>query len=293
MSKVLQGLVWDIALVYLDDIICFTPTFEDHIQALRKIFDRLHQANLSLKPSKCEFGKDKIQFLGHIVSASGIEPVEDKIKIIKNAQSPTTVKGVPQFLGLAGYYRKHIKDYSKITAPLTDLTKGEGKSIVWTPQCQAAFDTLKHALTHAPVLAYPIYSDPFTLTTDASKYATGAILSQVRNNKEVVIAYGGRKFSAPEQNYTTTERECLAVIKALREFEPYVRGQHVQIITDHAALKWIFTQKQPPGRLARWIAYLQSYNFTIIHGSGVRIPHADAISRCIQEDINVRQLLTL
>jgi hypothetical protein len=91
MSKLLQGLVWDIALVYLDDIICFTPTFDDHIVALRKIFDRLHQANLSLKPSKCEFGKDKIQFLGHIVSASGIEPVEDKIKIIKNAQPPTTV----------------------------------------------------------------------------------------------------------------------------------------------------------------------------------------------------------
>jgi mRNA-degrading endonuclease RelE of RelBE toxin-antitoxin system len=192
----------------LDDIICFTPTFEDHIEALRKIFYRLHQANLSLKPSKCEFGKDKIQFLGHIVSASGIEPVEDKIKNIENAQPPTTGKGVRQFLGLAGYYRKHIKDYRIITAPLTpltDLTKGEGKSIIWTPQCQEAFDTLKYALTHAPVLAYPIYSDPFTLTTDASKYATGAILSQVCNNKEVVIAYGERKLSTPEQNYTTTE----------------------------------------------------------------------------------------
>jgi hypothetical protein len=91
-------------------------------------------------------------------------------------------------LGLAGYYRKHIKNYSKITAPLTDLTKGEGKSITWTPQCQEAFDTLKYALTHAPVLAYPIYAEPFILTTDASKYATGAILSQIRNNKEVVIA---------------------------------------------------------------------------------------------------------
>jgi hypothetical protein len=200
-----QGLVWDIALVYLDDIICFTPTFEEHISALRKIFDRLQQANLSLKPSKCEFARDKLKFLGHIVSAAGIEPVNDKIKVIEQAIPPTTVKGVRQFLGLAGYYRKHIKDYSKIAAPLTDLTKGESKSIDWTPACQEAFEKLKCALTHAPTLAYPIYSDPFTLTTDASRYATGAILSQTRGKKEVVIAYGGRKLTIPEQNYTTTK----------------------------------------------------------------------------------------
>jgi hypothetical protein len=118
-------------------------------------------------------------------------------------------------LGLAGYYRKHIKDDSKLAAPLTDLTKGDSKSINWTPACQEAFDKLKYALTHAPVLAYPIYSDQFTLTTDASKYATGAILSQIRGDREVVIAFGGRKLTTREQNYTTTEHECLAVIEAL------------------------------------------------------------------------------
>jgi hypothetical protein len=158
-------------------------------------------------------------------------------------------------LGLAGYYRKHIKDYSKISAPSTDLTKGESKSIDWTPACQEAFNKLKYALTHAPVLAYHIYSDQFTLTTDAFRYAAGTILLQTRGKKVVVIAYGGRKLTIPEQNYMTTGRECLAVIETLKEVEPYVLGQHMQIITDHAALKWIFTQKQPPGCLARWIAY--------------------------------------
>jgi hypothetical protein len=282
MSKVLAGLQWQILLVYIDDIIAFSPTFEQHLLDLKTIFDRLQQANLSLKPSKCEFGKDKIKFLGHEVSAKGISPVDDKIKIINEAQPPTTVKGVRQFLGLAGYYRKHILNFSKIAAPLTDLTKGvvQCKAITWNPECQKAFDTLKYALTHAPILAYPNYSQPFILTTDASNYATGAILSQICDKKEVVIAYGGRKLSQAEQKYTTTERECLAVIEGLREFEPYIRGRSVKILTDHAALKWILTQKQPSGRLARWLAYLQSFSFQ--HRSGSKIPHADAISRQIQ-----------
>jgi hypothetical protein len=285
MSKVLAGLQWQILLVYIDDIIAFSPTFERHLIDLQTIFDRLQQANLSLKPSKCEFGKDKIKFLGHEVSAKGISPVDDKIKIIKEAKPPTTVKGVRQFLGLAGYYRKHILNFSTIAAPLTDLTKGVtiSKAITWTPECQKAFHTLKYALTHAPILAYPNYSQPFILTTDASNCATGAILSQIRDNKEVVIAYGGRKLSQAEQKYTATERECLHIIEGLREFEPYIRGRSVKILTDHAALKWILTQKQPPGRLARWLAYLQSFSFQVELLSCSKIPHADAISRQLQD----------
>jgi hypothetical protein len=282
MSKVLAGLQGQILLVFIDDIIAFSPTFEQHLLDLKTIFDRLQQANLSLKPSKCEFGKDKIKFLGHEVLAKGISPFDDdKIKIINDAQPPTTVKGVRQFLGLAGYYRKHILNFSKIAAPLTDLTKGviKSKPITWNPECQKAFDTLKYALTHAPILVYPNYSQPFILTTDASNYATWAILSQIHDKKEVVIAYGGRKLSQAEQTYTTTERECLAVIEGLREFEPYIRGRSVKILTDHANLKWILTQKQPPGRLARWLAYLQSFSFQVEHRSGSKIPHADAISR--------------
>jgi hypothetical protein len=149
MSKVLAGLQRQILLVYIDDIIAFSPTFEQHLLDLKTIFDRLQQANLLLKPSKYEFGKDKIKFLGHEVSAKGISPVDDKIKIINDAQPPKTVKGVRQFLGLAGYYRKQIFNFSKIVAPLTDLTKGviKSKAITWNPECQKAFDTLKYALT--------------------------------------------------------------------------------------------------------------------------------------------------
>jgi hypothetical protein len=133
-------------------------------------------------------------------------------------------------------------------------------------------------------LAYPDYNQPFILATDASQSATGAILSQMRHNKVVVIAYGGRKFSAAEMKYTTTERECLAVIAGLKEFEPYIRGKQIKILTDHAALKWILTQKQPPGRLARWLAYMQSFNFVVEHRPGHKIPHADCISRQINDN---------
>jgi hypothetical protein len=146
---------------------------------------------------------------------------------MKDFKEPKTVKEVRQFLGMTGYYRKHIRGYSKIAAPLTEQTKGKQKLIEWTPECKVAFNKLKEALTTAPVLAYPNFKEPFILTTDASNYATGAILSQIKEGKEVVIAYGGRKFQEAERKYTTTERECLAVLIGLREFEPYLRVQEV------------------------------------------------------------------
>jgi hypothetical protein len=127
MARVLAGLTWDVALVYLDGIICFSANFEEHLLALKKIFSRLQEANLSLKPTKCEFGKGKLRFLGHIVSDKGIDPVEEKVKIMEKFKIPKTVKEVRQFLGMTGYYRKHIEGYSKIAAPLTDLTKGSMK----------------------------------------------------------------------------------------------------------------------------------------------------------------------
>ena len=164
---------------------------------------------------------------------------------------------VRSFLGLVGYYRKYIKDYSKIASPLTDLTKKE-VAFQWTDECESAFQTLQQKLLEAPILAYPDYNNDYTLYTDASSKAIGMVLSQVQDGKECVISYGGKKLSSAEKKFSTTERECLAVIVASKHFEPYLRGVQVTVVTDHVALKWILNQKKPKGRIARWVAFCSS-----------------------------------
>ena len=262
MTRVLQGLNWDVALLYLDDIICFSRDFIGLLVNLRAIFDRLRNANLTLKPSKCIFGHERIKFLGHIVSSKGIEPMDDKCQAVRDFPQPRKVKDIRSFLGLAGYYHKFIKDYSKIAAPLTNLTKRE-KSFQWSDSCEQAFQ--------APILAYPDYQKDYILYTDASSSAIGMVLSQEHNGRERVISYGGKKLSPAEQKYSTTERECLGVIVTLKHFEHYLRGVHVTIVTDHAALKWMLSQNEPRGRISRWVAYLQQFNYTIKHQPGKNI----------------------
>ena len=180
MSRVLQNLRWDIALLYLDDIIVFSKTFEEHLVNLSKVFDRLQNAKLTLKPTKCFFGREKIRFLGHIVSAEGLEPLPDKCQAVKEFPTPRKVRDVRAFLGLVGYYRKYIKNFSKIAAPLTDLTKRE-TSFQWNDSCESAFQTLKTKLLKAPILAYPDYSKDYILYTDASSEAVGMVLSQIQD----------------------------------------------------------------------------------------------------------------
>lgn len=278
MAKVLAGLTWDIALVYLDDVICFSKDFPDHLAFLRAIFQRLREAHLTLKPSKCTFGREKINFLGHEVSKDGISPLKEKCKAVLDFPKPKKVKEVRAFLGLSGYYRKHIKSYSKIALPLTELTKNENK-FTWTSECEEAFNKLKQALVNPPILAYPVYGKDYILQTDASGEAIGLVLGQIQNGKQVVISYGGKKLTNSEKKFSTTERECLAVVVGLKQFEPYLRGTHVKIQTDHSALKWILTQKQPQGRLARWLAFLQTFDYEVEHRAGIRMGNADGLSR--------------
>lgn len=283
MTRVLQNLNWDIALVYLDDIIIFSKDFQTHLVNLKAIFNRLREANLTLKPSKCSFGQEKIRYLGHLVSKDGIEPLPDKCKAVEEFPRPKKVKDVRSFLGLTSYYRRHIKDYAKVAAPLNDLTKKD-KLFHWTDSCEEAFQALKKKLVESPILGYPRYTEGYLLYTDSSEQAVGMVLSQIQDGQEVVISYGGKKLSASERRYSTTERECLAVILALKQFEAYLRGIHVTIITDHAALKWMLTQKEPKSRIARWVAFLQQFDYTIRHQPGKKIGHADGLSRREYDD---------
>ena len=217
MELVLRGLQWDTCLIYIDDVVIHSPSFETHIQRLRDVLDRLRNANLKLKPEKCLFMHKTVKFLGHIISANGIAPTFEKTELVKSFPAPTNPKQIKQFLGLAGYYRRFIESFSKIATPLNRLLQKD-VPFVWSDECSAAFDALKEKLVTAPILAFPNFALPFQLYTDASGEAVGMVLGQIQNGQERVIAYGGRSLTQAERNYTVTELEALAVITGVKHF---------------------------------------------------------------------------
>ena len=206
MDNVLRGLQWEKCLVYLDDIIVFGKTFSETLSNLRSVMQRLKSAGLKLKASKCEWFRKSVKYLGHIVSAEGIACDPAKIEVVQAWPVPQIVTQVRQFVGFASYYRKFIPDFSEIVQPLTGLTK---KSIrfCWSPSCKKAFDTLKEKLATPPVLAYPRSEGEYILDTDASNHAIGAVLSQIQDGEERVIAYASRALQGGQENYCTTKRE--------------------------------------------------------------------------------------
>ena len=278
MSRVLHGLEWKLCLVYIDDVIIFAPSLEEHLSRLQLVFERFRQANLKLKPSKCHFAETSVNFLGFVVSANGISPDPDKIFAVQSFPRPKSVKDVRSFLGLANYYRRFVHNFAKISSPLNRLTRKD-IVFVWTPECEEAFLDLKRRLCSAPILAYPDFNQPFHLYTDASQSALGYILGQCINGKECVIAYGGRELNNAEKNYSTTEREALAVVDGVKRYQPYLAGNKFYIHTDHGSLSWLMRIKDPTGRLARWALQLQQYHFDIIHRAGTSNGNADALSR--------------
>ena len=278
MTHVLRGLEWDICLVYIDDLIIFSRTFDDHLLHLERVFKRLRDANVRLKPSKCYFVQQKVDYLGHVVSAEGLSPNPNKIQAVQDFPIPQNTTGIKAFLGLCNYYRRFIKDFAQIASPLNKLTSKNAK-FHWTADCQRAFDTLKRALVSAPVLSYPDFSLPFHLYVDASQTGIGLTLGQIVEGKEVVIAYAGRDFNQAERNYSATEREALAVIDGIKRFQSYLYGRRFYIHTDHSALKWLMSIQDPTGRLARWSLLIQQFDFEIIHRPGKSNGNADALSR--------------
>ena len=245
---------------------------------LRQVFDRLHHVNLKLKPSKCKIACPQVKYLGHVVSPEGIAPDDDKITAVRDFPRPHNVKTVRSFLGLANYYRRFIKDFAKIAAPLNQLLC-KNHTFLWTDTCEQAFETLKHALVSAPILAFPDFKETFHLYTDAFNDGIGVTLGQIQNGREVAIAYAGRDFNSAEKQYTTTERECLSAIFGIKKFEPYLYGRKFVLHTDHHSLKWLMSINDPSGRLARWSLLVQQYDFEIQHRPGTAHTNADALSR--------------
>ncbi|KAL5475730.1 hypothetical protein EMCRGX_G025580 [Ephydatia muelleri] len=206
------GLQWTSCLVYLDDIIVLGRTFTEHLSNLGSVFSRIHDAGLKIKPEKCSFLKEKVKYLGHIVSKEGIAADPEKTATVKAWPTPTSTKEVQQFLGLANYYRRFIKDFAQIAKPLHKLTE-RTSSFLWTTECKKSFEILLHLLSSPPILSYPDFTKPFNLDTDASNDGIGGVLSQLdKDGREHVVAYGSHLLTKPERNYCVTRKELLAVV---------------------------------------------------------------------------------
>ena len=283
MECILAGLTSHECLIYLDDIIVFSRSFPEHLTRLRKVLLRLQEAGLTLKPSKCQFAKREVQYLGHIVNAAGVKPNPAKTDAVASYPAPTTVKELRQFLGLANYYRRFVKNYSQIAEPLHQLIRKTSKGLYWTTACQNAFDELKHHLVSPPILTYPDFSQEFILHTDASGIALGAVLCQKPGGNEHVISYWSRQLTKPERNYSTIEREALAAVAAIKEFSPYLYGFPFTLITDHNPLTALKGVKDVGGRLARWMLFLQQFDFKMEYKPGRMHGDADALSRRPQD----------
>ncbi|KXZ40924.1 hypothetical protein GPECTOR_1291g539 [Gonium pectorale] len=286
MNDIFRPFLDQFVLVYLDDILIYSRSPEEHAQHLRQVLQLLQQHQLYAKASKCAFGVTQIDFLGHIVSDKGISADPRKIEAISKWPQPRTITDLRSFLGLAQYYRRMVRGFSNTAAPLTNLLAGHtgkgSKQVItnWTKEHTQAFEALKTALTTAPVMAAPDPNRPFIVTTDASDYATGGVLSQVQDGTERVIAYESRKLTSAECNYPAHEREMLAVMHCLRVWWHHLKGPHpVTIWTDNSAVSKFKTQPLLNRRQARWLNELEEYNYTIEHKPGKSNVVADAISR--------------
>ena len=279
MDLLLTGLQWSSCLVYLDDVIVVGRSFSEHLQNLDNVFRRLQNAGLKLKPQKCAFLKTEVLYLGHLVSRSGIATDPTKVEKVATWPIPCSTKEVQRFLGFASYCRRFIHEFSQIAKPLHRLTE-RNAPFEWTRDCQHSFEQLKGKLTTAPILAYPDYSRPFLLDTDASDVGIGAVLAQHDDEgRERVVAYASRTLSRTERKYCVTRHELLAVVTFVQHFRPYLLGRAFTLRTDHGSLTWLQSFKNPEGQLARWLEKLQEFNFTIVHRRGRSHQNADALSR--------------
>jgi len=256
MDLVLCGLTYETCLVYLDDITVFSKDFDTHLGRLREIFTRLKAANLKLHGKKCSFFKQRVDFLGHVVTQEGIEVQPEKVAAVQNWPTPRNLTELRSFIGLCSYYRRFIAGFADIAAPFHALTQ-KNAYFSWGPAHDKAFQTLKARLVTAPILGMPRDDGTFLLNTDASDRGIGAVLSQEQFGQEVVIAYASRTLSRPERNYDVTRRELLAVLYGLKTFSQYLLGRQFVIRTDHSALQSLRKTPEPICQQARWQAFIK------------------------------------
>ena len=228
------------------------------------MFERFREAHLKLNPEKCQLLQKEEKYLRHIVSPGGISTDVEKVKAVREWPTPKDKRETRSFLGLCTYYRRFISGFANIAKPLTKLTE-EKQPFQWTPEVEAAFQTLKGALCAAPILAYPQPGEKFIVNTDASNVGIGGVLSQIQDGQERVIAYFSKRLNKAERNYCVTRRELLAIVKTVEHFHKYLYGQQFHLRTDHSALTWLMSFKNLEGQTARWIQCLQ--DITLHHST--------------------------
>ena len=279
INLILQNLQYKCAIPYLDDILCLSPSIEQHFIDLEDIFIALRKGNLKLKSSKCEFFLKEMTFLGMIITPEGILPSPDKVSKVHSFPTPRTTKDVRSFTGLAQFYRKFIKNFSKIARPLFELQQKDA-DFIWTDECEEAFNKLKKALTEDVILQYPDYSKEFHLETDASAFSLGSTLSQYDKNNDLrPVAFGGRSLNIHEQNYSATQRELLGVVFAIESYRHYLEDRKFQLYTDHQPLISLLKKPDAKHMLSRWALKIQQFQYEVQHLKGKLNITADAMSR--------------
>ncbi|XP_069993534.1 uncharacterized protein [Penaeus vannamei] len=281
MRQVLQGVKGVEA--FIDDILVHSSTFEEHLKILEEVFQRLQCANMTVNPSKCEIGFKEVQYLGHTLGEGRCSCQNDKIKNIKDAPRPTTKKQVRSFLGLTGYYRSFVPNFAVLALPLFDLLKKHAPNkIRWGDEQEDAFNSLKKMLCKQPILQLPNFQKPFILRTDASQDGVGAVLMQETDGEIYPVAYHSCKLKSAERNYSTVEKELLAVVDGIKKYYFYLYGDKFLLETDHMPLESLRTSKNANARLMRWAMYLQQFNFAIRYIKGSANVGADFLSRLVE-----------
>jgi hypothetical protein len=302
--KTFSDLVNKIIIIYYDDNLVFSQSIEEHLRHLRTVFERIKKAGMTLKPQKCFFFKTEITFLGYRISKSGIDSDPDKVRAIVDFPTPQNSRHIRSFVGLAGFYRRKVKDFAKIAEPLTRLTKKEHNAyakhdkdktnglqnrkqsylektrpIVWGPEQESAFNALKQAIISSPVLVHFNNKYPIEVHTDGSLSGIGGILYHVINAKLFPFCFQSWLLHGSEKSYTISEIECLAIVKITIKCQQHLLGTKFTVVTDQVALKWLSEKKSLKNRLLRWSLHLQGYDYVIKHRSGKLNVDADALSR--------------
>ena len=262
LRKILEGMPG--VGSYVDDIVIYSDSWEDHIKTLKELFGRLRKARITARPTKCLLGASRMEFLGHQVGGDVITPSRDNLEKVRNTPRPTTKKQVRSFLGLVGYYRDHIPAFAEISAPLTDLLKkGKAEHIQWSEAQKRAYSLLKEYLLQEPVLKLPDLSKPFVLRTDASGVGVAAVLLQENNGKLYPVGYASKKLNLTEARYPIIEKECLAVVWGIKRFKLYLAGRKFTLQTDHKPLKYLKDASYQNDRVFRWAVAVQEYSFRV------------------------------